>query len=187
MLNGSRNAFVWMVIALTACFLATYGCKFDMHPIPYNADPRQKQAVQALKPMTENISWNASGKVRTLYVTGDNVDDKALAYVGQLVDLEELGVHGPITNSGLQYLEKLKRLRGLSLSWTAISDDGLVHLSMLSDLWVLDLGGTKITDDGLKHLAKLKNLTRLYIENTTVTDAGAAEFRSTLPQCSVQR
>ena len=63
---------------------------------------------------------------------------------------------GPqITDSGVSFLENLKRLKWLDLTGTLVSDEGVVSLSELGTLERLSLEHTFVTDVGAGKLLEL--------------------------------
>lgn len=174
-------------IAIIVLLLLISGCRVDLHPIPRNADPREKDAVAVLKPICEYIAWNEDGRVWTLDVGGEKTTDETLEYVGRLSDLMELNLIGTsVSDDGLVHLKSLKKLKGLGLRATQITDDGVVHLQHIPNLTVVDLSHTQITDAAMKHLEKLPKLERLFIDSTRVTDRGVERLQKALPECVIQ-
>ena len=55
-----------------------------------------------------------------------------------------------LSDAGLQHLEGLTQLRGLSLGDTEVSDAGLEHLKGLAQLQSLNLSSTKVSDAWLE-------------------------------------
>ena len=91
-------------------------------------------------------------------------DDKTLAYLGQLDDLEFLSVNG-----------------------TAVTDAGLAHIKDLKQLRNLEIGDTKVTDRGLLHLNGMTKLSLLYLNGSKVTDTGVLDLEVSLPRVQVIR
>ncbi|MEC9349856.1 MAG: leucine-rich repeat domain-containing protein, partial [Planctomycetota bacterium] len=89
-------------------------------------------------------------------------------------DVTHVGFSGTqVTDADLADLGVLKKLVGLDLNWTKVTDAGLKHLKGLTNLTSLYLFfNTKVTDAGLEHLRGLTNLTALWLNDTKVTDAG---------------
>lgn len=81
------------------------------------------------------------------------------------------------TDADLELLHGAKRLRGLSLNNTQITDDTLRRLRGLTELEEVELWGTAVTDAGLTHLTGLHQLNHLNLGNTRVTDAGLQHLR----------
>ena len=69
----------------------------------------------------------------------------------------------PVTDTGLEQLQDMKRLRVLVLAGKGISDAGLRHLKGLTSLTTLALHSRFVTEAGLAHLAGLTKLDTLYI------------------------
>ncbi|MEM6415409.1 MAG: c-type cytochrome domain-containing protein [Pseudomonadota bacterium] len=76
-----------------------------------------------------------------------------------------------ITDNGAAAIEKMPRLRRLSVSRTGISDVMLKHLSGHGALEVLNLYGTNVTLGGLSEIANMPKLKRVYIAATPAMDA----------------
>lgn len=89
-----------------------------------------------------------------------NVDDEALAEIGQL-----------------------KRLEILHLTGTAVTDRGMPHLARLKGLKILSLNYSNVTDQGLVHLAGLKQLQTLSLRHTNVSGRGVDRLRKHVPNC----
>ena len=66
----------------------------------------------------------------------------------------------------------LKKVTGLNLDSTKITDKGLKEVSKLQKLEFLSLQLTQNTDAGLKEMANLQSLTHLNLRATGITDAG---------------
>lgn len=112
---------------------------------------------------------------RIVSITVDKAADpaKVLPLVGQLRDLEELGLMGvPVGDDALTVVKSLPSLRALNLIGTNVTDEGLAQLRGLSGLEYLGLKETAVGDAGLAHLAALENLNNLNLADTKVTDAG---------------
>ena len=90
-----------------------------------------------------------------------------------------------ITNDGLAHLAGLENLQWLDLMNTQVGDAGLAQLARLKNLQWLNLSDTQVGDAGLAHLTGLKNLQRLHLINTQVTDAGVAKLKEDLPNCDI--
>lgn len=162
------------------------GCKFEVQPIPSNADAKERAAVVALRPLAENIGWDGDGNVQSVHLIGDEITDTTLAHVAQLTELETLGVMGRVTNQGLAQLSGLRNLTALGLQWTPITDDGLIHLRDIPSLRLIDLSHTDVSNAGLKHLEEMPNLNRLFIAGTRITEDGVRRFQQAVPGCFVQ-
>jgi len=138
-----------------------------------------------------------------------SIADFDLDMIGSLGSLEELNLGGTkVTDLGMEKLPRLKKLRRLDVSRTAVSGAGLAQLSglpverlsvwkskkigddaaaqiaMLKGLKVLDIADTALTDRGLAALATLP-LEQLFVSGTSVTAEGVERFRKEKPQCRV--
>jgi len=93
---------------------------------------------------------------------GNFITDASAPLIGQLTELEELGLEG-----------------------TRITDAGLRQLLPLQRLKILDLNRTRLTDEGLKLLLQFPNLERVNVEMTKVTPAGVQSLQSQRPELDI--
>jgi Leucine-rich repeat (LRR) protein len=83
-----------------------------------------------------------------------------------------------MTDTGIQRLEVLTRLRSLRVNGTKISDDGVRHSAGRTRLESLWLGQSQVTDAGLEGLATLAELRDLNLATCPrITDAGLEHLR----------
>ncbi|MDP1591177.1 MAG: hypothetical protein Q8M07_25710, partial [Prosthecobacter sp.] len=123
-----------------------FGTKNDLAPITNACVP----ALLALK------------SLKSLHLSGKNIDDSVLETLAKLRTLEILGLEGSqVIGSGFKALTK----------------------SVL--LWQLHLAKTPITDAALEDLAKLKPLTILTLTETAVSEAAVAKLQAALPDCKI--
>lgn len=176
----------------------------------YLRQGRVGPALEEFKTLLRVNPWYAQGRlgeeipsanagllaVRWLSIAGREIDNRVLAELTALVNLERLAVIGSrvtdsglpqltafhrlanldlaeagISDAGLVELARLKSLRSLGLAETKISDVGIGQIAALAELQELDLGGTTIGDLGLKQLTSLQQLRRLVLRDTQITDA----------------
>ena len=90
-----------------------------------------------------------------------------------------------VTDAVLKEVAKLQNLEDLDLGDTQVTDAVLKEVAKLKKLTHLSLSGTKTTDAGLKEVAKLQKLKLLSVADTKVTKAGVAEFKKALPNCNI--
>lgn len=128
------------------------------------------------------------------FLTNINVQDKGIAHLAPLVQLQELrlaqtrikGVTlAPLVNlrcldanytqfgdEGMESLRGMQHLTRLYLRDTLVTDAGLKALTGLKELEVLDLSGNRIGDAGVACLKELTGLRELSLLGATITDAG---------------
>lgn len=83
-----------------------------------------------------------------------------------------------VHDDDVAYLQRLKKLKWLTIHFTSVTNDGLERLRNLTCLETLDLSSNRrVTDEGLKHLHGMKNLMALCLSETRVTDSGLAYLR----------
>lgn len=129
----------------------------------------------------------ADGEAECRMAGGTRVTDFGLAKLAKLRKLRQLDLSGSaITVNGLKTLASFPDLERLSL-WNvkAIDDSAAPHLEALGALKSLDLSNTAIGDQTLARLAKLPNLRRLYVSETSVTQDGITAFAKLRPESVV--
>ena len=90
-----------------------------------------------------------------------------------------LSVMEPADDDMVRSLCWLKKLEGLSLVRSSVTDEGLSYLTSLPLLHRLSLVGTRITTAGLKKLSRLPSLRWLDLSDVTISDWDAlADFES---------
>jgi Leucine-rich repeat (LRR) protein len=102
--------------------------------------------------------------------------DSALKVLGRYHSIE-LSYCQNITNDGLKYLLRNKRLKNLVLQYDGqVSDQGLENLSGLSSLQSLTISTIVTTNRGLAAISQMKGLTRLILDGTELKfdDGGVA-------------
>lgn len=125
--------------------------------------------------------------------------DEGLTHLGRMSQLEtltlatygplsEAGPHGPITDTGLEQLAGLTRLKTLRIeSESAITDEGLKSLRDMAQLEWLTLYSSRITDAGLQSLQQNTKLETLHLRDARITKAGAAKLRESVPFVRIRR
>jgi hypothetical protein len=92
------------------------------------------------------------------------------------------------TDTDLGDLCELRRLTGLGLGGTQITDKGLRTVGSLRWLERLSLTATTVTDEGIRHLESMSNLRELHLRQCpNITDEGVARLQKTLPKCTIHR
>ena len=115
--------------------------------------------------------------------SGDPID--ILKELGATMEVDQAGhttvvslIHTPITDAGLENLEKLTSLQKLDLGGTPITDAGMKHIKGLTSLKIINLGATQITDSGIKQLKGLTNLEELNLSYVSlITDDGLEHLK----------
>ena len=109
--------------------------------------------IDALLLAKEQITW--------LDLSSNEVDDKMLSAVGQLVNLTKLKLNNnPVTDAGLAELRNLKYLEVLNLYDTQITDESIATLKQMASLKRVYLWQTKMTSEGAERLKnELKGVT----------------------------
>ncbi len=101
------------------------------------------------------------------------VSDQGLAVLKGWQRLKRLNLRGTkITDSTLQFLNRLTSLEVLDIGFAQVTDSGLAQLNALSNLKELSIGGNKLTDAGLQALRQMPALTSLDLSGSQRTDSG---------------
>jgi hypothetical protein len=104
--------------------------------------------------------------------------DSDLELLGILTKVRTLNLYGtPISDAGLAHLSGMTSLETLHLSSTGITGAGLQYLGQLSGLRDLNLYRTQVGDEGLRYLANLPNLQKLTLSETRVSDGGLQHLK----------
>lgn len=109
------------------------------------------------------------GFLRSVHLSGCNVKDGDMAYLGQLPRVEEL-LLSRTRITGVNSLATGKSLRFIQLSNTQLCSEGLVGLETLPCLTRLDLSSTSVSD--VNCLGESQSITYLNLAKTRVTSEG---------------
>jgi hypothetical protein len=106
------------------------------------------------------------------------VSDQTIQYVKQFPNLVSLDLSSNtrLTDSSLDQIKALTKLKQLMLRRTAVSSMGLSKLGGL-DLTAVDLASTKIGDSAATQLAAWKNMQVMLLADTQITDAAMGKFK----------
>ena len=118
-------------------------------------------------------------KLTFLKVSGDAIDNQCMAEVGKMKSLRVLGISDTAVDD-----EGIAELAGLNLSEvqmtrTKVGDDGIKILSKMKGLKSLNLRDTRLTDTAVGYISGLEYLTKLDLSECTepgITDACASEI-----------
>jgi hypothetical protein len=111
--------------------------------------------------------------VRVVWFLNRNARDSDVVNLHRLPGLLDVSLSGrQVTDACIKDLLRIKNLRALMLSDTAISAEGIHQLSSCKTLESLTLNGSRISDAHLKHLVKFPKLRHLQVIRTSITDAG---------------
>lgn len=127
-------------------------------------------------------------RLETLCLRHAALTDDSVQPLSELPRLETLDLQeNHITDGALAHVGRIKTLRvlwvGCDSRNPAITDDGLIHLTKLKRLQGLDLAGTAVTDKGIAYLKGL-NLHWLRVQRTAVRDIAA--IREAFPECALE-
>ena len=109
------------------------------------------------------------------FLTNINVQDKGLAHLAPLTQIEELRL-AQTRVKGLT-LATFVHLRALDLTYSTFGDEGMQSLKDMHELTRLYLRDTLVSDAGLKWIADRKSLTELDLSGDRITDAGMESLR----------
>ena len=144
-------------------------------PGPWRAD--EHLAVIAKIPNLREVTFGTS-----------NVSSAGIAQLAGMHDLENLAMHGGITDKSLSAISPAKKLTTLVLDRTSLTPAGLKAIEGLVNLEVLQFPARCGTDAGLEHLQKLVKLRHLgkiarprvpgTLADPGITDRGVACLRN---------
>ena len=141
----------------------------------------------------------------------EEVTDDELRFLAGLKNITSLSIQrgNKITNSGLQHLTSLTKLRSLDLCFceidaidnfqkmtylekldmgnTNVTDDSLKNIGKWTSLVELGLRMTKLTDESVEHLSKLSALKMLNVQMTKISKQGVEELKKAIPECKIVR
>lgn len=122
-------------------------------------------------------------KKLTLYGSCKGLNDKTLALLAPLSELEELHTDAiQVSDDGLKQLTALKSLKSLaffhiSFGSKNFNGTGLAHFKDLPHLERLTIAGTPFNDEGMEALGKLTQLKEFGTWHTGQTAAGMAHLK----------
>jgi len=137
---------------------------------------QEHDCIQILGSTHEGLLGDTTVVTRVNFYS--NVNSSSLAQLERLSRLRSLSLGRQFTDADLVHLEGLASLEQLYLSGTQVTGAGLVHLKGLTNLRILNLQWTpQFTDAGLVHLEGLASLEQLYLSGTQVTGAGLVHLK----------
>jgi hypothetical protein len=121
------------------------------------------------------------------------VDLRRVEELGKVLDalrllpyLTELNFQDtPLDDSILKEICRLRTVKRLDLSGTAVTDEGIFHLRNLGGLVHLSLARTAVSDQSKSSLMTLQQLKYLDLSATAVSQKTATAIRAALPRCDV--
>lgn len=150
---------------------------------------RHERALGELKRLGANIG-NVSSHFgipmvqrRSIEVGEDwRGEDKDLARLGWLYDVDELIFQGPlVSDEWLKHAAKVTGLQNLTIKRAEITDEGIKHLGAIKELKTLTLMYLPITDQSVQTLKELEGFTVMKIYGCRVTPAGVNVLKQALP------
>lgn len=119
--------------------------------------------------------------VEDLVLTRATFDEEWLSYITKL-PLKELVLEGtPLSDKGIPYILKLKKLKSLSIGDTEVTDEGLRLLSSSRTLKDINITlGRCITNDGIKYLGEMKQLKMISFPNSKALTGDCFPYLSNL-------
>lgn len=117
-------------------------------------------------------------RLRELSLSGNRIDDVALAGVSQLKQLRNLELQRPSASSDAlkSTIESLPLLIRLDVDGANLDGDAWQAITSLKQLKTLSAAGSNIADQDLEHIGELTGLSGLLIQNTTMSDEGFARL-----------
>jgi hypothetical protein len=100
----------------------------------------------------------SAGTIHTLLLEDGGFTDAVIPAIAGLKELSRITLSGRMTDAGLVHLDRLRKLRSVTLDGPGFTDAGLVHLRKLSALDSVVFFGPGYTDATFGHLAPLPEL-----------------------------
>lgn len=140
----------------------------------------QLQAVEHVSLVAPHLSeeslhhLKAVPTLRSLHLYGEWVNDDCMAGLGELNQLESLGLTPAehVSAAAFEHLSRLDALEVLDLRGSAVTDEAVKRLSGLTSLRSLRLRETQLSDEGAQRLARFQHLEHLDLSGTRITDSG---------------
>ena len=122
-----------------------------------------------------------------LELDGPLVAALGLEQVARMQNVESLqfSKQAPITDAGLKTLQKLPRLRQLSIYGRSVTNDGLQHLAVHKQMELLLISQTRINGAGLVHLKNFPELKDLVLSNVRMDRTPGLQHLSTLKKLRI--
>jgi len=118
--------------------------------------------------------------------TFDNEGLSRLRVYLSCVEVEYLNlIKTNITEDGLATLGQLDNVEALGLGGPGITDGSLRHVKGFRDLRILRLESCAITDDGLVHLEEMSRLKAIFLYTGGISQEGVDQLRQALPKTNV--
>lgn len=135
--------------------------------------------VDAAKFTEENFkALGQTTSLKKLTISGKTIDDKALAALAGLVNLEELSTNNTmLSDDGYQHFKPFQKLRSLALfhpSWDlkSFTGTGLTHLKALPNLERLTFAGSTAGDTAMQAIGQISQLKEFSTWHTAQTQEG---------------
>ena len=118
-----------------------------------------------------------------VHFEGSRANDATLAEVSKLPRVKLLGLwdNTNVTERGYASIGHMKNLTWLSLQHSHLDDAGLRHLTGLKKLKGLELNNTLITDNSVEDLKKFPQIKELWISGTKISKAVGRKFEASYP------
>lgn len=117
------------------------------------------------------LEGNAS--LQILSITGIDNADNSLNYICNIPNLKWLEIKDDdrgVTDAGITKLKYLRKLSGLYIPLSEISDKGILSITNNFKISLLYVNGKGITNSGIRLLGKLKTINHLYIRSPNIND-----------------
>ncbi|MCY2964975.1 MAG: protein kinase [Planctomycetota bacterium] len=114
--------------------------------------------------------------IEQLILIGCKLTDSGLENLGKLPKIRVLNLSGmmAISDLGMRHLKSLEHLEDLTLNQVAFNGEGLAHLSHLSRIRRLNLDYTRVSGPALRHLESFKNLEVLSLNGNKIPPGALA-------------
>jgi Leucine-rich repeat (LRR) protein len=144
------------------------------------------EALAAISTAHGFIKRLSPGEVAIDFLESSQSPDEALALLDRVGKVRSVSLsHTRISDAGLGKIKRLPDLKSLDLSFTDITDAGVHQISEMRQLTQLVINDTTITEKCLPDVEKLINLKSLDLSHNQVNKAAVDNLRTKLPGCTI--
>lgn len=163
--------------------------KIGNHYYDINSDHFLLKREEPLSNFNELSYLDRFPNLKSASFSGTNLNDEGLLHLSNCSGIENLNLQETeITNAGMHYLKKLKKLKSLRLKDNPqLTNACISDLAELENLLDLQIHETGITEEGLRKLTVLENLETLIIDiwENNYTFEGLLKIASEIPNCNI--
>lgn len=113
-------------------------------------------SVSMLASMKAKFKKDDKGRVESIVLSGDKIDDRLVPQLKLLPKLRQVTLHNTlVSNAGLAYLIECNRLEVVRIAYCRVTDNGLPHLGKIKGLKRLEIWGAGLSEKKVDELKAL--------------------------------